>query len=326
MQIWPTLLSALERDDRAALVTIVAIQGSTPREAGARMVVGPDRRFSGSIGGGALELAAIDEAAARLAGMDRPGTLLRSQALGPELGQCCGGRVDLLFETFDREAIPDIAPLAERERSGIFRTEGRITPAGVERHVVAESSSADVGATAVLRGDHLTETFGDQRRALYLFGAGHVGRALVLALAPLPFDVTWLDSRPDAFPAHLPPRTEAVHLDNPEVAVAAAPWNSFGLVMTHSHQLDLEIVRALLSDSRFAYVGLIGSATKRARFVRQLTEAGLAAARIDELVCPIGIAGIRSKHPAAIAAATVAELLTRDEALAAGQAPVWAVG
>jgi xanthine dehydrogenase accessory factor len=150
---------------------------------------------------------------------------------------------------------------------------------------------------------------------LLLFGAGHVGRALALSLAPLSFAVSWIDPRPGAFPAYMPGNVTAVQPDNPVDALTDAAPGTFVLVMTHSHQLDLAIVAAALADDRFPYVGLIGSSTKRARFEKRLAEAGIARDRIAELVCPIGIAGIKSKTPASIAAATTAQLLIRDEAL-----------
>jgi xanthine dehydrogenase accessory factor len=167
----------------------------------------------------------------------------------------------------------------------------------------------------------LIEGFGEALRPLLIFGAGHVGRALTLALAPLPFSVTWIDPRPDAFPAHLPLNVTARQIENPVDAIAMAPPGAFVLVMTHSHALDLEVVHAALADGRFHYVGLIGSATKRARFEKRLAELGIDRSRVDELVCPIGVDGIHSKLPAVIAAATIAELLIRDEALRARENP-----
>jgi xanthine dehydrogenase accessory factor len=144
---------------------------------------------------------------------------------------------------------------------------------------------------------------------------------LILALAPLPLRVAWIDSRSDSFPARLPANVRAVVSSSPLTQLAAAPAGSFVLIMTHSHGLDLEITHAALADGRFPYVGLIGSATKRARFSKRLREAGLPEDRIAGLVCPIGIAGIGGKEPAVIAAATAAELLLRDESLRAAAAP-----
>ena len=166
-----------------------------------------------------------------------------------------------------------------------------------------------------------SEQFGDSNRKLYLFGAGHVGRALVLALAPLPFDVIWIDPREGAFPSAVPSNVVTIQSENPAAEIADAPPGSFALVMTHSHGLDLEIIDAVLRSSRFAYAGLIGSATKRARFSRRLREAGVPDEKISAMICPIGIRSIKSKHPSAIAAATAVQLLERDEVLRCAESP-----
>ncbi len=175
------------------------------------------------------------------------------------------------------------------------------------------------GAASFIDGV-LTEGFGDDRRDVFLFGAGHVGRALVFAAAPLPLKVTWIDPRPEAFPAFVPGNVVKVQAADAPAALADAPDGTFVLVMTHSHQLDLAIVAAAMGAGRFPYIGLIGSKTKRARFERQLAAAGIAAAEIAKLVCPIGGGGATSKDPAVIAAMTAAEILTRDEALRAATA------
>ena len=319
MLAWSEIASALERHGRTVLATVVSVRGSAPREAGARIVVRPDQSFSGTIGGGTLEYQAIATAASLLAGDIGVRAQMRSFALGPQLGQCCGGHVDLLFEVFSADQRAQVDDLAHREREGPFTTRGVITDAGVVRDVRPATMSDEPTAVAFV-GGILTETFGDHRRGLYLFGAGHVGRATMLALAPLPFLVTWLDVRAHAFPQRFPSHVVTQVMADPTEAIASAEPGSIALDMTHRHQIDQAVVQALLSDDRFAYVGLIGSTTKRARFSKRLAAAGIADARIADLVCPIGIAGIRSKAPAAIAAATVAELLVRDEAVRAAHA------
>jgi xanthine dehydrogenase accessory factor len=152
-----------------------------------------------------------------------------------------------------------------------------------------------------------------------LFGGGHIGRALVAALAPLPFTVRWIDDRPDAFEGAEPFGALTAVSALPEAELAAAPVGAFAIVMTHSHALDLALVAAALPDPRFAYVGLIGSATKRALFERRLAEIGVASKAIARLVCPIGVRGISDKAPAAIAAAVTAELLIERERANTGQ-------
>ena len=140
-----------------------------------------------------------------------------------------------------------------------------------------------------------------------------------MALAPLPFAVTWVDARPEAFPSHVPGNVTLSGEPDPEAILASAPDGAFVLAMTHSHPLDLAVVAAALKAGRFPHVGVIGSATKRARFESQLRAAGHDAAAITTLVCPIGaIGGLTSKEPAAIAAMTAAELLVADEAARGG--------
>ena len=149
-----------------------------------------------------------------------------------------------------------------------------------------------------------------------------MGRALILALAPLPFDVIWIDPREGAFPSVAPSNVVTIQSENPAAEIADAPPGSFALVMTHSHGLDLEVIDAVLRSPKFAYAGLIGSATKRARFSKRLREAGVPDENISAIVCPIGIPGIKSKHPAAIAAATAVQLLERDEHLRCAESPL----
>jgi xanthine dehydrogenase accessory factor len=318
MPVWSRLLETIDRHGKATMVTVAAIRGSAPREAGARMIVQPDGGFTGTIGGGTLEWRAIALAQRALALPAGKKAELRNFVLGPDMGQCCGGQVDLLFEVLDANDRAAVAGFAACEAAGRFATAGRIAVAGVERTAVDD---AVLPGTAALQDGVLREGFGDDRRPLLLFGAGHVGRALVLALAPLPFAVTWVDPRPDAFPAYVPANVALSRPADPTTVFAATAAGSFVLVMSHSHQLDLALVHTALADEHFAYVGLIGSKSKRVRFERRIAEAGVPAERIAALVCPIGVVGIRSKAPALIAAATAAELLIRDEALRAGAWP-----
>jgi xanthine dehydrogenase accessory factor len=274
MKTWTLIAKALEVHGTCAMVSVVKVEGSAPREAGARIIVTP-LGFHGTIGGGTLEWHAIARAQALLGKPTQH--RLSVHSLGPDLGQCCGGRVQLVTEVFALNDLMEAKSFAAREEKGVFAVSGRILES------------------------NFSEQFGDSNRKLYLFGAGHVGRALVLALAPLPFDVIWIDPREGAFPSVVPSNVATIQSENPAAEIANAPSDSFALVMTHSHPLDLEIIDAVLRNVRFAYAGLIGSQTKRARFSKRLREAGVAENRISGLVCPIGVSSIRSKHPAAIA-------------------------
>lgn len=281
MKTWALVAEAVVRYGRCAVVTIVSTKGSAPRDAGASMVITAEG-YHGTIGGGALEWRAIAAAQAMLPrGAARQTS---TYALGPELGQCCGGQVELTTEIFETSALANLHDLAAQE------------------------------ATA-------------KGHQLYLFGAGHVGRALVLALATLPFYVRWVDSRRSAFPAVVPGNATLIQSDDPPREAASAPSGSLILIMTHSHALDLAITEAALRNARVAHVGLIGSATKRARFEKRLLDGGVPADRVSAVICPIGVGGIRSKEPAAIAAATAAQLLIlQEQQTAAAEAPLAAKG
>jgi xanthine dehydrogenase accessory factor len=322
MSVWPTIARFISEHGAAALVTLAESRGSSPRETGARMVVRPDGGFTGTIGGGALEWMALAEAQALLSRPDERAMRRLDKALGPDLGQCCGGRVKITIEKFDSGDREAVNSLAEAERNGPFATVGAIDDGRLQRRLVAsgEVPQAASGAYSRQRDGTIVERFGSAMTPLYLFGAGHVGRALALALAPLPFAVTWVDPRPNAMPERVLGNVTCVVDREPAQVLERAPGGAFIAVMTHSHALDLDLVAAALKAGRFPYVGLIGSATKRARFVSTLRKLGLREGEIDRLVCPIGITEIRDKAPAAIAASVAAQLLIVRDRLASRQA------
>jgi len=308
MQVFNRLIEAIEAEGAGALVSLVKVEGSSPRESGARMVVRPSGGFNGTIGGGALEWQALDAARAALAA-GRGAVRRRTLSLGPDLAQCCGGRVQWLIETFDARDAGELAALAAAERAGPFVAEAIRGPDGrLARRVLAGSAIVGEGIEQLPDGG-LRERFANAATELYLFGAGHVGRALVLALAPLPFRTRWIDPRREVFPERAPANVVMVHAIEPARELTAAPDAAQVLVMTHSHALDLEIVSAALGQRRFPFVGLIGSATKRARFLSQMRAAGLSEETLARLVCPIGLPGVEGKEPPVIAAAIAAQLL-----------------
>ncbi|MDE0049362.1 MAG: xanthine dehydrogenase accessory protein XdhC [Rhodospirillales bacterium] len=319
MKTWATIGRALRNEQRCALVSIVEARGSAPREPGARMVVLEDGSFAGTIGGGTLEWQAIARARDALAkggaDGDAPPVGLERMALGPDLGQCCGGSVRILLEVFTPGRSAEVQALTLAESEGLFATEGRIAGRRVERTIL--DRAPDGGEDSALAADgRLLERFGAQKQVLALIGAGHVGRAVILALAPLDFSVTWIDPRDDGFPSVVPGDVRTVVAAAPAAELDAAPDGAFVLVMSHSHALDFDVVHAALRARRFGYVGLIGSASKKARFVSRMRQAGLGEGDIARLVCPIGIDGIESKQPAVIAASVVADLLRRRDAMA----------
>ncbi|MES2018245.1 MAG: xanthine dehydrogenase accessory protein XdhC [Pseudomonadota bacterium] len=292
-----------QTSDAAVLVTVAQVEGSAPREPGARMLVTAARAFD-TIGGGHLELRAIEIARAML--QDGRQRHLERFALGPSLGQCCGGVMLLAFE------LADTSELASRRGQDSWRM---VALDGAPERALRDA----VPAALRERGTHLMQDAEGRRwlvdlvavprNHLLLFGAGHVGQALVRALAHLPCTVTWVDERDDMFPHELPANVTVEASDVPEALVAAAPNGASYLVMTHSHALDQRLAEAIMARAGVGWFGLIGSQTKRCQFERRLRERGFDPARIEAMVCPIGLPGIAGKAPAVIAASVAAQLL-----------------
>ncbi len=247
--------------DGAVIVRIAEAQGSTPREAGATMIVSA-RGSAGTIGGGQLEFHCIDLARILL---DSGGPQqLIDIPLGPQMGQCCGGRVRVAME---------LATAAHLE---------------------------------VLRQDEAKAAA--ERPQVLIFGAGHTGKALARSLALLPIATTLIDDRPGQFD-EVPTTVAYLQLDDPETALAAARPGSAFVVLTHSHALDYRLAEAALLRGDAAYVGMIGSATKRARFEASFRRRHAGSMALAGLTCPIGGSDVHDKRPEVIAALTSAELV-----------------
>jgi len=310
--VWRRIQEALEKHRRAALVSIIKVEGSAPREVGARMVVVQDAGFFGTIGGGRLEYEVLAVAEAALP-TETPAASVRVWPLGPNLGQCCGGSVTTLIETFDAGDLDGIHKLAAAEAAGPFVTVSRMTEQGRIAREIRNKDVDDAEAGGGSIKQRFVERFGEARKTVLLFGAGHVGRAVALALSQLPFSVRWIDSRADQFPDFVPANVITVRTDAPEREIDAAPRGAFALIMTHSHPLDYSIAAAALRRPDLGFVGLIGSATKRARFASQAQKLGIPEQQIARLVCPIGLPDIRDKEPSIIAAGVAAQLLIERE-------------
>ena len=198
--------------------------------------------------------------------------------------------------------------------------------AALARGLMARADSARIIRLADAAGEAGDSCFFDPVSPpdfnIVLFGAGHVGRALVNVLANIPCRVTWVDGRDDAFPPEVPANVEVVATDAPETEIASAPAGSYFLVMTHDHALDAQLSEQILRRGNCAYFGLIGSLSKRRQFERRLEARGVAVESIATMTCPIGNRGISGKEPGVIAIAIAAQLLEhRDRALSDAQAP-----
>jgi xanthine dehydrogenase accessory factor len=302
------LSAALAAHGRVARVVIAAHEGSSPREVGAAMLVWADGQ-SGTIGGGALEHAAATKARDLLAGGASP-TLpeVGRIALGPALGQCCGGAVTLWTERFDR--VPEAL-------DGVLARGPGAMPLAVKRILAAARGQGLRPAPGLVQG-WLVEPVAEPARQVWVWGAGHVGRALVGVLAPLPgVAITWVDVAADRFPAVVPAGVSVVPAADPALLADHAPPGAEHLILTYSHALDLELCHRLLQWG-FGSCGLIGSATKRARFRSRLAALGHSGAAIARIRCPIGDPSL-GKHPQAIAVGVAAALLQSDARVAREQ-------
>ncbi|QHE75707.1 xanthine dehydrogenase accessory protein XdhC [Hydrogenophaga sp. PBL-H3] len=257
----------------AVLVTVEETRGSVPREAGAWMAVFAD-------------------------------------ATRGEVGTIGGGHLEWKATQQAREALarwaahPHAAPPAWRERVTLGPSLGQCCGGSLVLRFEPVSASHGDGLRTRLRSAHTP---------LALFGGGHVGRAIVRALEPLPFDVHWIDSRDGVFPEYLPAPVITEHSDPVHAAVRDVPAGSCVLIMSFSHAEDLDVVATCLLRQRarndLAFIGLIGSRTKWATFGHRLIERGFSAEELGRVTCPIGLPGIESKVPAVIAASVVAQLL-----------------
>ncbi len=245
------------------LVTVLGVRGSAPRDAQAKMVVTREHGFD-TIGGGNLEHRATGHAR-RLLEAGAAGNEQHAYTLGKDMSQCCGGKVELLYECF---------------------------PA---------------------TGFHVA-----------LFGAGHVGAALVRILVELPCRIAWHDSRIELLErAHAelgePVSVRTVVSENPHSAVDALPTGAWCVVMTHSHDTDFELVEAILSRPDLPFCGLIGSDSKAASFRGRLARKGFSEAEISRLVCPVGLDLGGGKSPMEVAVSVAAQLLKEQSGDIAGQ-------
>ena len=280
----------IARDGGVVRASLVEVRGSAPREAGAMMLITATDIWQ-TIGGGSLEFEVMATARALLAAPGGPWQRqVISAALGPDMGQCCGGHVKVLLEYIGVEEAAVLAALAACRRLA-HPLSGAAPP--------VDAGDAVVGLTR----DRLAfvAPVAQPGRPLFLYGAGHIGRALAPHLAALQLDLHWVDIEEARFPGALPGGVTRVVAADPAVIAAHAPPDAFHLVITHNHALDEAICHRILSGPGFARLGLIGSATKAARFRSRLTKAGIAPDMLDRLVCPVGLPAITGKHPARVA-------------------------
>jgi len=253
---WIEAIATLSGEDRSfVIVTILSVEGSAPRDVEAKMIV-DESNIHDTIGGGNLEYHAIEKAR-NLLSRGQHAIIRESFTLGSDLTQCCGGKVELLFE-----CLP-----------------------ATNFNVV-------------------------------LFGAGHVGQALIKILSELPCRVKWIDPREsfvtDLQKQKLASNIELIKMQNPDVDVDLCPRDAYYLVMTHSHELDMQLVEAILSRKDFRFCGLIGSKSKAAKFRNRLKRKQFSNDEIDRLTSPVGLENIPGKRPMEVSVSITGQLIAME--------------
>jgi xanthine dehydrogenase accessory factor len=332
---WIKTVLSMNTHGPVVRVAVIRAEGSTPRDAGAFMLV-TSLGQSGTIGGGALEFDAIKAARCLLdetegAGKSRWVREVREYPLGPALCQCCGGFAWVLFEVFaDAECAAVAAGTMARGHGATFIARHLRTGAPVQfvrdrRDLASLSESVAAPLRSMLSGAEparavlieggpsepawFIEPLVPPLQTLYLYGAGHVGREVVRVTEGLGFGIVWIDTDATRFPATIPSHARAVVASDPVDVARTAEPHAFHLVMTYAHPIDEAICRTLLRRHDIAFLGLIGSDTKRARFASRLKADGLTDAELTRLISPIGIDGLTGKAPSVIAISVAAQLL-----------------
>jgi xanthine dehydrogenase accessory factor len=222
------------------------------------------------------------------------------------LARCCDDGHALLLRP-----IEGGTPLQVAENRKEHRPEWPLSVTRAVREMLSGARPHEPQLVRDGKGDPawLVEPAARRKHRLYLYGAGHVGRALVRVLQDLPFDITWVDTSRARFPGSVPPHATPAISPDPAAFAGTTPAGAFHIVLTYSHALDLGICHSLLRRGDFGFLGLIGSSTKRARFLKRLSELGIPQGKLVRLVCPIGLPGVGGKEPAAIAVSVAAQLV-----------------
>ena len=341
LQWWRDFVDWQQQGQTVVLVTVIRADGSTPREVGATMLLALDQQQalnqSDTIGGGQLEYQAIDLAKAMLAGQDSRQRWIERFNLSARLGQCCGGVMWLLFEKIEPDANQQLLECHKAWQNGqqILRqvsghqgsgwtisdhsSQGLVSafqtndPHSKHSHQnnQYQSNSHQSNSLQVSPEWQWQQPIMPYRMKVMIFGAGHVGEAIVRCLLPIGVQITWVDTRDDFFAEDLRDQVHCIITDLPEAELDHFDRGGAILILTHDHQLDLQLCFAALQSvtQAFAFVGMIGSKSKRAIFEKRMQQRGYHQTQLEHLVCPIGIEGIHSKQPAVIAVAVVAQLL-----------------
>ena len=295
--------SAAAQGERCMLIFVTEHQGSTPRETGTWMLI-DERQCLGTLGGGEVERMVIAEARDLLAGKKEWCRSNEKFQLGPDLGQCCGGTMTVLFEPVDETSLNWLSDAVAEVAEGYI-----LFPVG-DLNLVPQVMSGEFPENlSPITGGHI-QSLVDERPRVVLYGGGHVGRAIAAVAAQMPVHLEVVDERREVLEdIPLALNVTTVHRDNPPSHAKELTGADAVLIMTHSHGLDYRLCQMLIGKTDISYLGLIGSATKAARFINGLSKEGCGSEKIAHLTCPIGRGGPVGKEPGVIAIAAWSEIM-----------------
>ena len=288
------VIENLTHQYRIARVVIISTKGSAPRKANSQMIVTEQQTF-GSVGGGQLEYQIISICRQSLISLQKFDREIRRFALGPSLGQCCGGSVSALIEYFHWSDIPELQKLKQ---------------SAILIHELDTNKFPYEGNQSLFLDDKkfFQEQLFQKKTDLFIWGAGHTGREIMASTKSLPLNRYWIDISRERFPNSVDEDINVIWADDPTRLVTNFPNDGIHLILTHSHQLDLAIIQSLLKQNKFYKLGLIGSMTKKARFKSQLSKVGFTSSDIDKIVCPIGVPEIQGDEPFRIALSVAGQI------------------
>ena len=287
------LIKIIQKNNFVCRAMIVRSDGSTPREEGASMII-LKNEIKGTIGGGNLEFEVINSARKKI---KTTSTFLREKKnfpLGPNLGQCCGGYVEVLLEYYNKECIPLLKSLAKSNKKFILHP--------LEKH------KFPLGTNEKSHKSFFFSNHFKRYQPVFIYGAGHVGRALINVTNDLQIDRYWVDISKDRFPKNLPKNLNKLIANDLKIIAHNALPNSIHIVMTFSHHMDEEIVEIILQKNNFFKLGLIGSKTKKIRIFNRLKKRGLSDILLDKVTCPVGIPEVFGKKPPQVALSIASQL------------------
>ena len=290
---------------KIARVLILKTFGSAPRDEGTTMLIWDSGQF-GTIGGGELEYQ-VTRLAKKII-IDNKGSRIKKFSLGPDMGQCCGGAVELLIEILDETKVKFISVDDGFFARPVFKNEKSLNV----QALIKSYRNKSVPIKTSFKDGWLFEPVTKEKEVIWIYGAGHVGTAIANILSKLSqFSVTCIDTSQDRYPDNFPKTVEKLITKNPAQIVQYAPSETHHLILTYSHALDLEICHQLLQHN-FATAGLIGSKTKWARFKKRLNELNYTFEQINRIICPIGEPSF-GKSPYEIAIGVASMLLDKEK-------------